>query len=96
MEQAEWSKVIKECQDSGISIRSWCDQHGIKYNKYLYWARKLNPSQEVQQWAKLQAPSTVTKNEIIVSCGNWTITVDNDTSIDLLTDVIKAVNSACC
>lgn len=93
MNEKEWLKIIEECRASGNSIKSWCEQKGIKYSSYLYWAKKLN--QQPQQWAQLQAPPT-TRNEITICCGKWTIAVEDKVSLELLGDVLRVVNSVCC
>ena len=36
-----WSGVMRERQDSGMSIRAYCESVGIHENVYYYWQRKL-------------------------------------------------------
>ena len=35
----EWRQLIHERQQSGQSIRAWCQQNGIRENRYYYWLR---------------------------------------------------------
>lgn len=37
----EWAQVIKAQQESGQSIKDFCQTAGISKNKYFYWQRKL-------------------------------------------------------
>ena len=36
-----WAMVIKECSESGLSNKEYCEQHGISLKSYYYWLRKL-------------------------------------------------------
>ena len=97
MKEAEWTAIIEECRNSGSSIKVWCEKYGIAYRRYRYWVKKLEGKQP--QWA--QVPVTITSNEIVhngikLNCGKWTIEVDNETSAQLLRDVLQAVDEICC
>lgn len=36
-----WAMVIKECTESGMSNKDYCQQHGISLKSYYYWLKKL-------------------------------------------------------
>ena len=36
-----WTMVIQECSNSGLSNREFCRQRGISEKTYYYWLRKL-------------------------------------------------------
>ena len=36
---SQWASIIQECQSSGQSITSWCEEHDIKPYTYYYWLR---------------------------------------------------------
>lgn len=93
MNKAEWLEVIEKCQVSGISIKSWCEQNGLKYSSYLYWARKIK--NETREWAQVNVQAATVSKEIKICCNKWTIIADEGVSIGLLTNVLKAVNSVC-
>lgn len=91
MGEAEWKKVIEECHTSGISIKSWCKQQGIKYSSYQYWARKIK--NQSQRWAQVQQTLPETNTEIKILCKSiLTIAVKDKVSLELLEDVLKVVN----
>jgi TusA-related sulfurtransferase len=94
MSKSEWVEVIEECQSSGNSIKSWCEQNGVKYSSYLYWARKVKG--EKREWAKVNISAAKDSKEIKINCNKWTIIIEEGVSIGLLTDVLKAVDSVCC
>ena len=35
----EWRQLIHERQQSGQSVRAWCQQNEIRENSYYYWLR---------------------------------------------------------
>ena len=49
-----WAMVIQECNNSGLSNREFCRQHGISEKTYYYWLRKLR-----SQMAEVAGPQLV-------------------------------------
>ena len=43
----QWKKIIAECQESGLPIKTWCDQHGFKEQSYYYYLKKIR-EQEIE------------------------------------------------
>ena len=46
---AEWSRQVEECCNSGLSVRSWCEQHQIAVSTFHYRQQKV--------WKALQKSS---------------------------------------
>ncbi len=46
-----WQARIEECQNSPMSAKQWCQQNQVAYSTYLYWARKLRLTPELEQKA---------------------------------------------
>jgi transposase-like protein len=38
---AHWAQIVRERQESGLSIKSYCANAGYHANVYYYWQRKL-------------------------------------------------------
>ena len=38
---AHWAGIVKERQESGLSIRAFCENAGFHENTYHYWQKKL-------------------------------------------------------
>ncbi|MCL2153995.1 MAG: IS66 family insertion sequence element accessory protein TnpB [Oscillospiraceae bacterium] len=36
-----WAGIMRERQESGLSIKTFCEQSGFHENVYFYWQRKL-------------------------------------------------------
>ena len=39
--EEQWTKIIHECQASGQTVTSWCEEHDVGIKAYYYWLRKL-------------------------------------------------------
>ena len=37
----EWMQLIRERNDSGMTIKAWCETKGLSENQYYYWLRKI-------------------------------------------------------
>jgi len=36
-----WAQFIRDCKASGLSIKAYCEGHGVKKSAYYYWLKKL-------------------------------------------------------
>lgn len=41
MHMQEWAKLMEARQDSGLSIKVWCQQNNLPESQYYYYLRKL-------------------------------------------------------
>ena len=37
----KWAAIIKECRESGLSVKAYCANTGFHPNTYFYWQKKL-------------------------------------------------------
>ena len=49
-----WAMLIQECNNSGLTKREFCQQHGISEKSFYYWLRKLR-----SQMAEASGPQLV-------------------------------------
>ena len=42
--QDEWLQLIQECRSSGLSDRTWCEQHGILVSSFYNAVKRLRKS----------------------------------------------------
>ena len=38
---SHWAQIIRERQESGLSIRAYCKQAGFHENRFFYWQRRV-------------------------------------------------------
>ena len=36
----QWQAMIRECRQSGETIKGWCEREGIAVATYYYWERR--------------------------------------------------------
>ena len=44
--EQRWRDIIKDCMESGQSIRSYCQRRGISEGSFHYWRKKLSHQTE--------------------------------------------------
>jgi hypothetical protein len=49
-----WRKLVVGQARSGVSIRVWCDRHGVSESSYYLWRRELTRRKEQRQGASSQ------------------------------------------
>jgi hypothetical protein len=45
----EWGERIASCRSSGLSVRTWCQEHEISEKTYFYWQRRVYQTLSTQQ-----------------------------------------------
>ena len=56
--EQRWRDIIKDCQESGQSIRSYCIRRGISEGAFHYWRKKL-PHQSEPKLKQFISPTFV-------------------------------------
>lgn len=98
---SQWAQVIQERQNSGQSVKDFCEANGLNRNTYFYWQRKLretactvlSTSKESKGvvpggWIQLSPePERCVKEVLDIEIGGCHITVTNETDHELLKKV---------
>lgn len=64
---SHWAGVMRERQESGLSIKEFCETSGFHQNIYFYWQRKLREAA-----CRQLLPATQDKIETVVAPPGWT------------------------
>ena len=104
---SQWAKVIQARQDSGQTVKDFCQATGISKNQYFYWQRKLRdlactelalqeePVDTVPDgWLQLAPAQSQQMKEVleIKFCG-FHVSVNAETDPDLLKKVCRVLRS---
>ena len=46
---AQWAQTVAQCRDSGLSVRQWCQEHGVNISSYYKWQRKVYAAAKARQ-----------------------------------------------
>ncbi len=71
----QWAQIIHARNESGLTVRDYCDQNGLSENAYFYWLRKIRASAieaSGGQFAELTAPAA----PIISGAGTAGVTIE--------------------
>lgn len=104
MRLAQWSSIIRECNSSGISKKSWITSNGINEKQFYYWQRRVREEvfQELQPslppaktFVELNVPSSTIPHseqpEAILRIGNCVLEFRNSISPVLLQTIVQVM-----
>lgn len=95
-----WLEVVRRCQESGMTARSWCEANGIKVKSYYYWLRKFRTQmcdQIRDSDVKSSAPvcvgsvQSVARAAVTVRIGGLTVEIADGTSEETIEAVIGKI-----
>lgn len=95
----EWAFKIKACRNSGLTVREWCANQGIKPQKFYYWQKKLFTElspQQTTEFAELPMPVATklscSKEAIAkISINGFSVEVLNTANRDQLVTLLTAL-----
>lgn len=83
-----WSLLVEKQKESGLNIKSFCTQHQLPYQTFLYHRRNLTLSNT--SGISFTPVVTTTRDEVLFECSGVSIKVSEDVSIDFLSKLLKA------
>lgn len=90
----EWEQRILACQQSGMSIRSWCRENGITTGSYYHYLRKIRENMLTEkQIVPLKKPRTTTNEGIRIETGEIRISVSESVSPEMVVAILSALKS---
>jgi hypothetical protein len=106
--KTEREAKIAECRKSGLTATEWCTRNGISYNTYAGWVYKAKKASENKEqlrsgWVELKItddekkPDSESRHQeseqrIVISYGDWRISVPPFTSETELSKTLRAVS----
>ena len=90
----EWQQRVLDCQNSGMSVKAWCQQNGISTGSYYFHLRKIRESVlEENQIIPLEPPKPVSSTGIRIESAGITITLPETVTPEQLAAVLSALKS---
>lgn len=101
-QEKKWRDRIEECRQSGLSIKGWCQQNGLKDTAYHYWVKRFkfldqDESRE-NKFAEVVLPpesnvakSTPKSAKLSLSFGNYTIGIEDGFNPLTLVELVKVL-----
>lgn len=106
----QWIPLIKKCQASGMSVKSWCRQNDITESAYYYWLKQIRQkacaqhlpavqleNQKPVEFVKIQVDTETsgTGVAVIINLPSATVEVKEGTSQKTLETVLLALKALC-
>ena len=88
--EQNWEAMVLECQESGLSVKEWCLQKGIKPNTYYARLRKLR-EKVCREIVPIEAPKSEPLSEIKIVSGDIAISLASNVSQETLTKILTAL-----
>lgn len=89
-----WAMVIKECSESGMSNKAYCEQHGFSLKSYYYWLRKLRTQLAETAPQLVQLKSGPQSSEYLhIEFRGAELKLPAGTDIDAVAAVLRSIQS---
>ena len=104
---SQWAGHIKECRNSGQTIRSWCAEHGVNEKSFYYWQRRFREGAclalEHSEAAKLPAFAEISMGKAeeakssaaTIRVGEITAEIHNQADPGTIETVLRTLKTLC-
>ena len=89
-----WSEIIRERQESGLTVKDYCAQRGISEKTYYYWLRKLRSAAAEAmepQLVRLEECSSSVAQTIHIRYGTAELKLPEDVDLRAVTVLLNAL-----
>ena len=88
----QWTQIILECQNSGLSNKEYCRQKGISEKTYYYWLRKLRTTaaEGMPQIVEMEAP-VAKEDKVYIRFRGAELTLPGGTNADAIAAILHGL-----
>ena len=89
-----WAGIIRERQESGLTVKDYCAQHGIAEKTYYYWLRKLRAAAaETMEPQLVRLHENSNKDELMIHIryGTAELKLPEDVDLRAVTALLNAL-----
>ena len=107
MRLAQWSSIIRECNNSGMSKKSWMEINNINEKQFYYWQCRIRresiqdlKSDPTSSPTFVELPTPVTacqqanQPDAVLRIGNFTLEIRNSLTPVLLQSILQVIKNA--
>ena len=104
----QWTRLIQDCQSSGMRVDEWCEANGVTHHAYYYWLRKvrkaacqdLSVTSEMEpsthfKHLEVQVQTANTQAAVIIHLPSATLEIQNGATQQTVEAVLLALKSIC-
>ena len=88
----QWTQIILECQNSGLSNKEYCRQNGISEKAYYYWLRKLRSAaaDSIPQIVEVEPPAAM-EDKVYIRIRGAELTLPAGTDVEAIAAVLRSL-----
>lgn len=95
-----WKDRLKDFEDSGLSIKTWCDEKKLKEHQFYYWRNKFKAEQAP---SKTLVPIDITQmtnqtnqdSRIKIQVGSISLEIQSGFNPTQLKEIMKVLMELC-
>ena len=87
----QWTQIILECQNSGLSNKEYCRQNGISEKAYYYWLRKLRnaAAEGIPQIVEMEPPAV--EDKVYIRFRGAELALPGGTDVEAIAAVLRSL-----
>lgn len=90
-----WAALVADCRGSGITVKEWCAEHGVKCSQYYRWQRKVYEAMQEPEFVEITAPAgDGSSTALSVQLRNASVEVYSGCDAALAEAVLRALRDA--
>lgn len=102
----QWTQIIRQCRNSGQTVKAWCEENGVDSKRYYYWLKCVREAVATALPATMQDSSIIPvelpvnhPEKVVaspqavaaISCGTLSVQLSNETSYQMIENILKAM-----
>lgn len=101
----QWTQIIQDCQNSGMTVVGWCSQNNVNTKSYYYWLRKIRslacetttlvPQRNEQKIVPLSFQQTKPSAAVVINLPSISVDIHDGTSRETIEAVLSALKTIC-
>lgn len=102
----QWRRIVYECRNSDLTVKSWCAENGINVGTYYRWQKKvwesetqspaiIRPASESMTFAEYKPPAYGNNSgtAVILQIGSICLEIQNGASPETIEAVMHTITS---
>ena len=110
MLKKKWSQLIKDCHDSGLTVKRWCQENDVRESQYYYWLKIIREESLVQagtlaitrdtQFAEVSPQCEIIRSPsqntcVVLHSGDFEIEILNGADPETLANILSVLKKSC-
>lgn len=95
MDRSEAAKAVQAWRDSGMSLRAFCERHGVDEQRLARWAKNYPAPPKFAEVVVVSELPISKPSSLVIEVGQARVHVEHDVDDEFLARVLRVVGSVC-